>query len=85
MSKAKGNSGANNGNPDNIPDFDLPAWTWDGLAWDASTAFGFDSYLVTLEQKEVIDRAIQKCRNACDFPDMYEGRALELIAAEFLA
>ena len=40
---------------------------------------------LTQEQRSVVDSAIAKIREAAENEDMSEGRAVELICADFLA
>lgn len=43
------------------------------------------AYTVTLSQKRIIDQAIHKVKSEQNGPEMSDGRALELIAGDFLA
>ena len=57
----------------------------DDFLGDSRIALQFKQIKVTVEQWKIIRRAIKKCKRETNFPDMFDGRALELICANYLA
>lgn len=53
--------------------------------FEAAAAQGSSSIKFTAEQKELVDRAIAMVREEQEQPDMPDGRAVELICADFLS
>lgn len=56
-----------------------------GESFEASESQQLSPLKLTADQREVVDRAITKVREEVGDPDVKEGRAVELICADFLA